>query len=188
LRWLEPIVVAASVHMGGGFTRVNFGLISLDLVLGGQMQQYLFILKMCCSNGSANVSGSVATVRHCSDGIVATSADPLLSCCTTATEQSHSSLLCDHCSDGIVATCRLLVATVGYDQLVQRCVVVVYDMAVLHACVSIHFWFHPLRRKTSSQMCPQQEQRCTTTSRLGLQSKSRCTGVRLPLQSKQRWA
>jgi hypothetical protein len=38
LRWLEPIVVAAFVHMGGGFIRVNFGLISLDLVLGGQMQ------------------------------------------------------------------------------------------------------------------------------------------------------
>jgi hypothetical protein len=32
MRWPEPMVVAAFVHMDGGCTHVNFGFISLDPV------------------------------------------------------------------------------------------------------------------------------------------------------------
>jgi hypothetical protein len=49
----------------------------------------------------------------------------LLLCCIAAMDQPRPSLLCDHCGDWIVVTGHLPVAIMGYDSLVQRCIVVV---------------------------------------------------------------
>jgi hypothetical protein len=37
LRWPEPMVVVAFVHVGGGPTHVSFGLVSSEPVQGGEM-------------------------------------------------------------------------------------------------------------------------------------------------------
>jgi hypothetical protein len=49
----------------------------------------------------------------------------LLLYCTAAKGQPRLLLLCNHYNDGIVSTEDLSVATMGYDPLVQMCIVVV---------------------------------------------------------------
>jgi hypothetical protein len=121
LRWSELMVeVAYSGQsqwwwqcscMWVGAHHVNFWLISV-----GRRDEMIFIYLQKCV---------IAT------GLL-TSAGSLLLCCTVETDQIHPLLLCNHCSDGIVAMSHLRIATVGYNRLVQGCIVVV--------CSNIHHY------------------------------------------------